>query len=213
MKTLLLSLTFALVLPKAYAGNYLDELDPTLPDTEEKLLEMDEEYERETGMSPYLPDSDYVLNNLDKKKPGKPPRPKPEPPKCKREACGLWAVVDKSAQRLYLYVEGVLTYTWRTSSGKPGTGTPNFDKQPDGRVYDRWMSTKFPGGDYNGLGNMPYAVFIDGGFAIHGTTRGNWPLLGNVASHGCIRVHPDNGFMFNRLVRQYGVKNTWITVR
>jgi len=75
------------------------------------------------------------------------------------------------------------------------------------------MSSKFPGGDYNGLGNMPYAVFVDGGFAIHGTTRGNWPLLGQVASHGCIRVHPDNGFIFNRLVRQHGVKNTWITIR
>jgi lipoprotein-anchoring transpeptidase ErfK/SrfK len=209
MKIIFLTLALSLIVPKVFAGNVMDELDPNDPNIEDKLLKMDEDYERETGMSPYLPDSDYVLN---KKKPGKPPA-KPEPPKCKREACGLWADVDKKAQRLFLYVDGVLTYTWRTSSGKAGTGTPNFEKQPDGRVYDFHMSSKFPGGDYNGLGNMPYAVFIDGGFAIHGTTRGNWSLLGQVASHGCVRVHPDNGFMFNRLVREYGVKNTWISVR
>lgn len=211
MKALLLLLTFALIITKAYAGNALDDLDPNDPKINDKLLKMDEEYERETGMSPYLPDSDYFLHGLDKKKPGKPPT-KPEPPRCKYETCGLWAVVNKDKQRLYLYVEGVLIYTWRISSGKPGTGTPDFDKQPDGRIYDAYTSTKFPDGDYNGLGNMPYAVFIDGGFAIHGTTRGNWPLLGQVASHGCIRVHPDNGFILNRLVRQYGMKNTWITV-
>jgi hypothetical protein len=52
-----------------------------------------------------------------------------------------------------------------------------------------------------------------GGFAIHGTGRGNWRKLGNKASHGCIRVHPDNALIFNRLVRENGIKNVWITVQ
>lgn len=69
-----------------------------------------------------------------------------------------------------------------------------------------------PGGDYNGLGNMPYAVFVRGGYAIHGTTKGNWPKLGTPASKGCIRLHPDNGFIFNRLVRAVGVRAAWVSV-
>jgi len=59
---------------------------------------------------------------------------------------------------------------------------------------------------------MPYAVFISGGYAIHGTTRGNWSRLGKPASHGCIRLHPDNGQIFNVLVRRNGISNVWITV-
>ena len=90
--------------------------------------------------------------------------------------------------------------------------TPYMDQNPNGRIYDRYTSVTNPGGDYNGLGNMPYAVFIRGGYAVHGTTRGNWPNLGKPASKGCIRLHPDNGFIFNRLVRSYGIYRTWITV-
>ena len=91
--------------------------------------------------------------------------------------------------------------------------TPNFDRHPDGRFYDYYDSTKYPGGDYKGLGNMPYAVFIEGGFALHGTPQGNWPWLGRPASHGCVRQHPDDAFRLNRLVRATGVANVWITVR
>ncbi|MFP5491413.1 MAG: L,D-transpeptidase family protein [Bacteriovoracia bacterium] len=45
------------------------------------------------------------------------------------------------------------------------------------------------------------------------SSRGNWPKLGLKASHGCIRMHPDNGKIFNRLVRSVGISQTWITVR
>lgn len=71
---------------------------------------------------------------------------------------------------------------------------------------------RIPGGDYNGLGNMPYAVFIRGGYAIHGTVKSNWSKLGTPASKGCIRLHPDNGFIFNRLVRASGVALAWVSV-
>lgn len=71
---------------------------------------------------------------------------------------------------------------------------------------------RIPGGDYNGLGNMPYAVFIRGGYAIHGTIAANWSKLGTPASKGCIRLHPDNGFIFNRLVRASGVAQAWVSV-
>ena len=102
---------------------------------------------------------------------------------------------------------------WPVSTGINGRNTPNFETHPNGRIYDRYTSKKFPGGDFNGLGNMPYAVFISGGFAIHGTGKGNWPKLGSRASHGCIRLHPDNALIFNRLVRKNGISEVWITVQ
>lgn len=201
MKALIISLALTLFNINTYAAqpietNALDELDPTAPDIEQQLQKFDEEYERETGKSAHL-DLDPLEALV---------------PSCYRNSCKIWADVDKSAQRLYLYIDGALSYTWKTSTGKPGFGTPDFDKHPDGRIYDKYTSGKYPDGDYNGLGNMPYAVFISGGYAIHGTTRGNWPKLGQVASHGCIRLHPDNGQIFNVLVRRNGIRNVWVTV-
>lgn len=199
MKALIITLALTLFNVKAFAqtGNALDELDPRSPDIEKKLKEFDEEYERQTGKSPFL-----RSNPLDDIMKGS----------CYRNSCKIWADVDKTAQRLYLYIDGVLTYTWKTSTGKAGFDTPDFDRHPNGRIYDKYTSTKYPDGDYNGLGNMPYAVFITGGYAIHGTTRGNWSRLGKPASHGCIRLHPDNGQIFNVLVRRNGIYNVWITV-
>ncbi|MGZ3790467.1 MAG: L,D-transpeptidase [Bacteriovorax sp.] len=198
MKALIIAFTLTLLQTNAYAenGNKFDELDPRSPDIEEQLKEMDADYEQTTGKKAFL---ETTIDDL-------------FAPSCYRNSCKIWADVDKSAQRLYLYIDGVLTYTWKTSTGKAGYETPDFDRHPNGRIYDRYTSTKYPDGDYNGLGNMPYAVFITGGYAIHGTTRGNWPKLGRPASHGCIRVHPDNGQIFNVLVRKNGIANVWITV-
>lgn len=172
----------------------LDELDPFDPNINQKLKEMDRAYEEETGVSAHISTLNFFSSG------------------CRRETCRVYARVEKSEQRMYLYVNGNLQGVFATSTGIPGRGTPDFDTHPDGRVYDRYTSTKFPGGDFNGLGNMPYAVFIGGGFAIHGTGVSNWKKLGHVASHGCIRIHPDNALIFNRLVRENGAMNTWITV-
>lgn len=175
--------------------NDMDELDPFDPNIEEKLNMMDEVYEQETGIPAHLPDTSGRFQST-----------------CYQATCSVWAHVNKAKQLMSLYENGQLIGQFATSTGTPGHGTPNFDQRPNGRIYDRYTSTKYPGGDYNGLGNMPYAVFIKGGFAIHGTGKSNWPKLGRVASHGCIRIHPDNAYRFNRLVRQYGVANSWITV-
>jgi hypothetical protein len=152
------------------------------------------EYESKTGQSPWL---EYNFNWSDT---------------CYRDSCPVWIRINRAEQTLYLYEDGLMVDRWLVSTGLPRTPTPSFDRHPNGRVYDRYTSTKFPGGDWKGLGNMPYAVFIQGGFAIHGTPRENWHRLGKRASHGCIRLHPDNALYFNRLVRQYGIQQVWITV-
>lgn len=187
------------VAEEAVESNMMDELDPFDPNIEQKLEEMDAQYRNETGESSHLPNFGSFFNLTGKG--------------CYKLSCSVYIQVDKNSQRAYLYVNGQQQAEWLVSTGTMGRGTPDFDTHPNGRVYDAYTSKKFPGGDYNGLGNMPYAVFISGGFAIHGTGTGNWKKLGSRASHGCIRLHPDNAYKFNRLVRQYGVRDTWITVQ
>lgn len=131
---------------------------------------------------------------------------------CYKSDCYLWAVIDLNLQRLFLYVNGALTYTWKVSTGRFGYETPQMDTRPDGRMYEQHTSPKYPEGDYNGLGNMPYAVFVDGEYAIHGTTKGSWWRLGTPASHGCIRLHPDNAEIFYVMVKRLGINNVWVTI-
>jgi hypothetical protein len=132
---------------------------------------------------------------------------------CRKSECPLFVEVIKSEQVLHLYLDGELIDTYPVSTGVKGRETPNFSVRPSGPIFTKYTSRKFPGGNYQGLGNMPYAVFVKGGYAIHGTTPGNFRRLGGRASHGCIRLHPDNAKVFNELVRQVGLQNTWVTVR
>jgi hypothetical protein len=174
----------------------MDELNPFDPDINEQLQKMDQEYFEATGQLPF----ESLLQIT----------PAAD---CKRMNCTVFAYIKKSEQKLYLYINQQLESTWLVSTGSAGASeTPLLDMHPNGRIYDKYSSTKHPGGDYKGLGNMPYAVFIYNGFAIHGTTAGNFSKLGKKASHGCIRLHPDHGFIFNRLVRNYGIKNVWLQV-
>jgi lipoprotein-anchoring transpeptidase ErfK/SrfK len=124
----------------------------------------------------------------------------------------VWARINKTDQRLYLYVDGQIVDTFKVSTGDKKHETPLMDRQPAGPIFQKYTSKKYPGGNYNGLGNMPHVVFVQGGYGIHGTTRGNIPRLGKKASHGCIRLHPDNAKIFNELVRKVGLNNTWVTI-
>ncbi len=177
----------------------MDEINPFAENIEATLQEMDADYEAQTGKSA----TDFGLSIPQNFSTGS----------CSQLTCEVYAQIVKSEQKLYLYVNGVLQARWDVSTGDENHETPLLNQHPDGRIYDAYTSKKFPGGDYNGLGKMPYAVFIKGGFAVHGTGKPNWPKLGKKASHGCVRVHPDNALYFNRLVRQAGVDNTWISIQ
>jgi hypothetical protein len=56
---------------------------------------------------------------------------------------------------------------------------------------------------------MPYSIFFDGGYAIHGSYEISH--LGSPASHGCIRLHPDNAAVLFKLVKA-NMKDTQIVV-
>lgn len=194
LSALLLALTLA---GNSYASeNHTEELNPFASDIEEQLLSNDGEFEDFR----VVPENTINLKNS-----------------CYRETCPVYLEVDKSRQRAQLFVNGVAIEAgeWLATTGKQGHATPNFDRslQQPLRAYTKYSSSKYPGGDWNGLGNMPYAVFIKGGFAVHGTPEANIRRLGTVPlSHGCIRVHPHNGKIFNDLVKKNGAARTWVWV-
>jgi hypothetical protein len=204
--------------------NFLDsdEFDVAAPEAEAILQQYDRYYEAMTGESAYPTgatvdrgDIDPAVNALLGN-----PLLQLTGGGCVRQGCAVWAHVNKRTQTVTIMVNGsyINLPNSRVSTSLPGqptkkgftSETPNFDKHPDGRIYTRYTSKAYPGGDYQGLGNMPYAVFIRGPYAMHGTA--SIAKLGRKASHGCIRMHPATGKLFNGLVRQYGVSNTWITV-
>jgi lipoprotein-anchoring transpeptidase ErfK/SrfK len=192
-----ITLVFTLLNSYSYAAqknyNFFDTFNPKEKNAEKVLQQMDRDYEQITGLPSHLKDESTSAY-------------------CYKSNCKILAKINLNTQRMDLYIDGILTYTWKVSTGRFGFETPPMETNPDGRIYERHTSPKYPQGDYDGLGNMPFAVFIDGDYAIHGTTRGSWDDLGTPASHGCVRLHPDNAEMFNVMVRRAGIKNVWISI-
>jgi lipoprotein-anchoring transpeptidase ErfK/SrfK len=111
--------------------------------------------------------------------------------------------VDKSSQQMTVAVDGTPRYRFTVSTGRPGLGTPSGTFRPE-RMALTWFSKKY----YNSP--MPHSIFFHGGFAIHGSYEIS--QLGGPASHGCIRLHPDNAETLYALVQQQGMEETTIVV-
>jgi lipoprotein-anchoring transpeptidase ErfK/SrfK len=111
--------------------------------------------------------------------------------------------VDKSSQRMSVSVDSAPRYQFVVSTGRAGYGTPSGTYHPQ-RLERTWFSKEY----YNSP--MPYSIFFHGGYAIHGSYEIN--RLGGPASHGCIRLHPQNAAALFALVKQQGVDATTIVV-
>jgi hypothetical protein len=109
-----------------------------------------------------------------------------------RAEAGVVITVDKSAQQLSVAVDGFTRYTWPVSTARWGYRTPNGTYRPE-RLARKWFSRKY---DWS---PMPYSIFFDGGYAIHGSYEISH--LGRPASHGCIRLHPENAAVLFALVK------------
>ena len=105
------------------------------------------------------------------------------------------ARVDRSDQRMQVYVGRVPAYDWPVSTARRGFVTPN-GRYRVGLMAPMWRSRKYHGSP------MPYAMFFRGGYAIHGTDAVG--ALGQRASHGCIRLHPAHARALFHLTRAYG---------
>ena len=121
---------------------------------------------------------------------------------CAAAQAGIVVTVDKTAQQLTVQVDGATRYQWPVSTARWGYRTPNGSYRPQ-RLERQWYSRKY---DWS---PMPYSIFFDGGYAIHGSTEIS--RLGRPASHGCIRLHPQNAAILFDLVK-HNVSNTRIVV-
>jgi lipoprotein-anchoring transpeptidase ErfK/SrfK len=113
------------------------------------------------------------------------------------------ARVSVSEQTMKVYHENRLLYEWTVSTAKPGKITPLGVFTPE------FLSKYHRSSRYNNA-PMPYAIFYDGHYAIHGTDQTD--KLGQPASRGCVRLHPDNARILFRMVRAVGMQNMRVVI-
>ena len=113
----------------------------------------------------------------------------------------LVITINKSSQSMSVAVDGQHRYTWAVSTGIYGTPSGSFRPQSLSRHHFSSLYNSAP---------MPYSIFYDGNFAIHGTTHVR--QLGGPASRGCVRLHPSNAAILFSLVQKEGMGNTRIQI-
>ena len=111
--------------------------------------------------------------------------------------------VSLSTQSMRVYQNNSASYEWPVSTARPGKVTPK------GSWQAKWLSRHHKSSRYNNA-PMPYSIFYNGNFAVHGTDQID--RLGSPASAGCIRLHPNNAAILFQLVQEVGLQNTIITV-
>ena len=120
------------------------------------------------------------------------------------QAASLVASVDISTQTMTVIHNGKVKYRWPVSTARRGKVTPA------GTWRAQWLSKNHRSSRY-GNAPMPYAIFYNGHYAVHGTNQVG--RLGRPASAGCVRLHTQNAAVLYRLAQQAGLKNTRIVVR
>lgn len=113
------------------------------------------------------------------------------------------AHVSIASQEMKVYHEGRLVFTWPVSTAKAGMITPAGTYEPE------FLSRNHRSRRYNNA-PMPFAIFYDGNFAIHGTDQ--IKRLGKPASHGCVRLDPKNAKILFEMVKAEGMENTRVVI-
>ncbi len=119
-------------------------------------------------------------------------------------AAQLEARIDLSDQKMRIYQNGRLRHSWKISTARRGYRTPTGSYKPT-RMHKMWYSRKYH------MSPMPHSIFFKGGYAVHGTNE--IKNLGRPASHGCVRLHPDNARTLFRMVERVGRANAAIKIR
>ena len=119
-------------------------------------------------------------------------------------AAAIVIEIDKSAQRMTVSQDGAQLYTWPVSTGQRGYDTPSGEFKPF-RMEKTHFSREWDDAP------MPNSIFFTTrGHAIHGTehTRN----IGRPASHGCVRLEPENARVLFGLVKQQGMANVRVVL-
>lgn len=110
--------------------------------------------------------------------------------------------IDISEQEMFVQTpEGEAL--WPVSTGKSNYDTPTGTFVPH-RLEYQYYSKKYDNAP------MPFSIFFTGGYAIHGTEHIS--KLGRKASHGCVRLEPENAEVLYEVVDYYGLENTIVRI-
>jgi lipoprotein-anchoring transpeptidase ErfK/SrfK len=131
------------------------------------------------------------------KKPPAKKKPAPEP--------RLVVTINKVSQKMTVTLDGDTLYRWKVSTGARGYDTPSGNFRPF-RMEKEHFSKEWDDAP------MPHSIFFTGrGHAVHGSYHVK--SLGRRASHGCVRLHPDNAAKLFALVQKTGMSNTRVIVK
>jgi lipoprotein-anchoring transpeptidase ErfK/SrfK len=112
--------------------------------------------------------------------------------------------IDKTKQQMTVFLDGVESYNWPVSTGKAGYSTPSGTFTATS-MNEIWYSKEWDNAP------MPHAIFfMKDGHAIHGSYEVK--NLGKPASHGCVRISPENAATLYALVEKTGLKNTQVVL-
>ena len=119
------------------------------------------------------------------------------------EPPSIVVTISVPKQELRVVVDGVEKYVWPVSTAKLGAITPagTFKVQSMNATAVSRLFNNAP---------MPWAIFYDGHYAIHGTVATY--MLGRPASMGCTRLHPDNAKILFEMVKARGAKSLQVVV-
>jgi lipoprotein-anchoring transpeptidase ErfK/SrfK len=127
--------------------------------------------------------------------------PKKKAPAKKR----LIITINKVSQKMTVSLDGKTKYKWPVSTGAPGYDTPS------GTFRTFRMEKEHYSSEWDDA-PMPHSIFFTArGHAVHGSYHVK--SLGRRASHGCVRLHPDNAAKLFALVKQTGMSNTQVIVK
>lgn len=123
--------------------------------------------------------------------------------KQKRPDPAIEIVVDISSQSMSVTVDGWSWANWKVSTARDGFYTPRGSWRP-------YLLKKIHYSSRYENSPMPYSIFFSGNFAIHATYQTK--SLGRPASHGCVRLHPDNALKLYALIQKRGMGSTSIKI-
>ena len=112
--------------------------------------------------------------------------------------------IDKTKQEMTIFLDGIEKYHWPVSTGRAGYSTPSGTYTATS-MNEIWYSKQWDNSP------MPHSIFfIRDGHAIHGSYEVK--NLGKPASHGCVRVAPENATALYALVKANGLENTQVVL-
>ena len=112
---------------------------------------------------------------------------------------GVTDSAGEAKEFVLVTVNGVLRHAWATSTAQSyksrwasGIGKNVTPNTPEGTGYKPHYLHKEHVSTVYGGGYMPFAIFFNGGIALHSTTEGHYAQLGIKDSGGCSRLYRAN---------------------